>query len=149
MTVINTNVSSLLAQNALQTSNNKLQTALTRLSTGLQINSGADNPAGLIDADTLGAQITSMNQSISNAQQGNDLISTASGALAQVSNQLNSIRGLVQAAASKGGLSSSEISADQQQVDAALQSIEGIGQTTDFGGQNLLNGSLSFQAAFT
>jgi len=149
MTVINTNVSSLLAQNALKQSNSKLQTALTRLSTGLQINSGADNPAGLIDANTLGAQITSMNQSIANAQQGNDIISTASGALAQVSNQLNSIRGLVQAAASKGGVSASEISADQQQVDAALQSIERIGQTTVFGGQNLLNGSLSFQAAFT
>jgi flagellin len=149
MTVINTNVSSLLAQNALQQSNSKLQTALTRLSTGLQINSGADNPAGLIDANTLGAQITAENQSIANAQQGNDIISTASGALAQVSNQLNSIRGLVQAAASKGGVSSSEISADQQQVDAALQSIERIGQTTVFGGQNLLNGSLSFQAAFT
>jgi flagellin len=149
MTVINTNVSSLLAQNQLAASNSKLQTALTRLSTGLQINSGADNPAGLIDSNTLGAQITAENQSIANAQQGNDIISTASAALAQVSNQLNSIRGLVQAAASKGGVSSSEISADQQQVDSALQSIERIGQTTVFGGQNLLNGSLAFQAAFT
>jgi flagellin len=144
MTRINTNISSLVAQNILQNSDNQLQTSLTRLSTGLQINSGADNPAGLIAAQTFGAEITAENQSISNAQTGDNIISTADSALAEVSSQLNTIVGLVQAAASKGGISSSEISADQQQVDSALSSIQSIGNTTLFGGQNLLNGSLAF-----
>src|SRR5258708_1200457 len=109
MTRINTNVSSLIAQNILKNSNSQLQTSLTRLSTGLRINSGADDPSGLIAAQTFGSEITSIKQSISNAQAGNNIISTADSALAEVSTQLNSIRGLVQAAANKGAISSSEV----------------------------------------
>ncbi|HEX3657128.1 MAG TPA: flagellin [Pirellulales bacterium] len=144
MTRINTNVSSLVAQFNLQNSNNQLQTSLTRLSTGLKINSGADDPAGLIESQTLGSEITSINASLTNAQQANDVVSTADAALTQVSNQLNSIRGLVQSAASKGTSSASEIAADQQQIDSSLQAIQQIAQTTIFGTQNLLNGSEAF-----
>ncbi|HEY5312634.1 MAG TPA: flagellin, partial [Pirellulales bacterium] len=144
MTRINTNVSSLTAQFNLQNSNNQLQTSLTRLSTGLRINSGADDPAGLIESQTLGSEITSINASLNNAQQANDVVSTADAALSQVSNQLNSIRGLVQSAASKGTSSASEIAADQQQIDSSLQAIQQIAQTTIFGTQNLLNGSEAF-----
>ena len=65
MTRINTNISSLTAQQNLAMSNNQLQTTLTRLSTGLQINSGADNPAGLIAATDLGNDIADSQQAIS------------------------------------------------------------------------------------
>ena len=64
MTRINTNVSALIAQQNLATANTQLQTALTRLSTGLQINSGADNPAGLIAAASLGSDITGVQTGI-------------------------------------------------------------------------------------
>ena len=66
MSRINTNVSSLLAQNTLGRANESLQTSLTRLSTGLRINSGADDPAGLIASVNLRRDITAINKAISN-----------------------------------------------------------------------------------
>ena len=104
MSRINTNVSSLTAQNALVQSQNQLQTALTRLSTGLRINSGADDPAGLIASQVLGSDIVSANAGISNSQVATELISTADSALGQVSDLLNNIRGLVSDAANTGAL---------------------------------------------
>ncbi len=144
MTRINTNVASLTAQNALAQSQQQLQTALTRLSTGLQINSGADNPAGLIAAQVLGSDIVSANAGIANSQIATQLISTADSALGQVSNLLNNIRGLVSSAANTGALSSDQIAADQLQVDSSLQAIDQIAQTTEFQGSKLLDGSLNF-----
>ena len=95
MTVINTNVSSLVAQTNLSRANNQLNTALTRLSTGLKINSGADDPAGLIASQDLQSDIIGVNAGISNSQQANSLIATADSALGQVSTLLDNIRGLV------------------------------------------------------
>src|SRR5277367_2205962 len=145
MTRINTNVSSLIAQTALSRSHQQLQTALTRLSTGLRINSGADDPAGLIASQVLASNIVAANAGISNSQQAIQLISTADSALGQVSTLLNNIRGLVSDAANTGALTSSQISADQLQVDSSLQAIDQISQTTEFQGSRLLDGSLDFQ----
>ncbi len=89
MTRINTNISSLTAQQNLAMSNNQLQTTLTRLSTGLQINSGADNPSGLIAATDLGNDIATSQQAISNSQVANQMISTADSALSQISTLLD------------------------------------------------------------
>ncbi len=145
MTRINTNVPSLVAQNRLQTSNNDLQTALTRLSTGLRINSGADDPAGLIASEALRSEITSLGKAVSNTQRASQIISTADSALGQVSNLLNDIRGLVVEAANSGALSPDEIAANQLQVDSSLEAINRISQTTTFQGRKLLDGSLGFQ----
>jgi flagellin len=144
MTRINTNIVSLQAQINLQDSQRAEQTSLTRLSTGLQINSGADNPSGLIAANTLGAEITSINASISNSQTAVNVLSTVDAALSQVSTLLNNVRGLVQQSANSGAISSSQIAANQVQLDSALSSISRIGQTTEFGGESLLNGSKAF-----
>ena len=144
MTRINTNVSSLVAQNRLQASNKDLQTALTRLSTGLRINSGSDDPAGLIASEALRSEITSLNKSISNTRRASQIISTADSALGQVSNLLNDIRGLVVEAANSGALSPDEIAANQLQVDSSLEAINRIAQTTTFQGRKLLDGSLDF-----
>jgi flagellin len=144
MTRINTNVSSLVAENNLNNANNELNQALTRLSTGLRINSGADDPAGLIAANALGSQITSANQAISNTQQATNMIDTADSALGQVSTLLNSIQGLVTQAANSGTMSSDEIAANQLQIDSTLAAINQIAQTTAFQGTNLLNGGLGF-----
>ncbi len=69
MTRINTNVSSLVAQKTLARSNEQLQTALTRLSTGLRINVGKDDPAGLIASEVLRSDIISVNRAIANSEQ--------------------------------------------------------------------------------
>lgn len=144
MTRINTNVPSLVAQNRLRQSNNSLQESLTRLSTGLRINSGSDDPAGLIASEALRSEITGLNKAISNTQRASQIISTADSALGQVSSLLNDVRGLVVEAANNGALSDEEISANQLQIDSSLEAINRIAQTTTFQGRKLLDGSLDF-----
>lgn len=147
MTRINTNVSSLTAQHSLQKSQSSLQTALTRLSTGLRINTGKDDPAGLIASEQLGSEITSIGQSIKNSERAGNIIATADASLGEVSSLLNDVRNLVQSSANKGAISSDEIQANQVQVDNALDAITRIAQTTVFGGQKLLNGTKSFSVS--
>lgn len=144
MTRINTNISSLTAQTRLQRTNNDLQTSLTRLSTGLRINSGKDDPAGLIASESLRSDITSLNKALSNTQRAGQIIATADSALGQVSSLLNDIRGLVTEAANSGALSDDEIAANQLQVNSSLEAINRIAQTTTFQGRKLLDGSLDF-----
>ena len=144
MTRINTNVNSLVAQNRLTRTNAELQTSLTRLSTGLRINNGKDDPAGLIASEALRSDITSINKALSNTQRANQIIATADSALGQVSSLLNDIRGLVTEAANSGALSDEEIGANQLQVDSSLEAINRIAQTTTFQGRRLLDGSLDF-----
>lgn len=145
MSRINTNVSSIIAQKTLNRNNDSLQTALTRLSTGLRINSGKDDPAGLIASEVLRSDITSVNKAIVNTDRANQMIATADSALNQVSNLLNDIRGLVVEAANTGALSEEQIAANQLQVDSSLEAIDRIAQTTTFQGEKLLDGSLDFQ----
>jgi flagellin len=144
MTRINTNVSSLIAQTNLARSHDQLQTALTRLSTGLRINSGKDDPAGLIASQVLQTDITSTQGAITNSQRADQLISTADSALGQVSTLLNSIQALVTQSANTGALSASQLQANQLQVDSSLEAIDRIAQTTSFQGQKLLDGNLDF-----
>jgi flagellin len=144
MTRINTNVNSLVAQNTLGRSNQSLQQALTRLSTGLRINTGKDDPAGLIASENLRSDITSIRKAITNTDRANQVIATADSALGQVSTLLNDIRGLVTEAANTGALSDAQIAANQLQLDSSLQALNRIAQTTTFQGRRLLDGSLDF-----
>jgi flagellin len=144
MTRINTNTSSLIAQNHLRQNTVDLQQALTRLSTGLRINVGKDDPAGLIASEALRSDITSIETAITNTERANQMIATADGALGLVSDLLNDIRGLVVEAANTGALSDDQISANQLQVDSSLEAINRIAQTTTFQGRRLLDGSLDF-----
>ncbi len=144
MSRINTNVSSLVAQKTLGRNNADLQEALTRLSTGLRINAGKDDPAGLIASENLRADITSVNKAITNSSRANQLIATADAALGQVSNLLNDIRGLVVEASNSGALSDEQVAANQLQIDSSLEAIDRIAQTTTFQGKTLLDGSLNF-----
>jgi flagellin len=144
MSRINTNVSSLIAQTSLGRSNSQLQVALNRLSTGLRINSGKDDPAGLIASENLRRDITASNKAVSNSERANQMIATADSALAQISNLLNDIRGLVVEAANSGVLSSEQIQANQLQVDSSLDAIDRIASVTTFQGRKILDGSLDF-----
>lgn len=144
MTRINTNVSALVASNTLQKNMVELEESLTRLSTGLRINSGKDDPAGLIASELLRSDITAIEKGISNSERANQVIATADSALGQVSKLLNDIRGLVVEAANTGGMSAEQIAANQLQVDSSLEAIDRIAKVTQFQGKRLLDGSLDF-----
>lgn len=144
MTRINTNVASLIGRNNLSRANASLSQSLTRLSTGLRINTGKDDPAGLIASENLRSDITSIQRAIGNTDRANQVIATADSALGQVSSLLNDIRGLVTESANAGALSEEQIAANQLQVDSSLEALNRIAQTTTFQGRRLLDGSLDF-----
>lgn len=144
MTVINTNIASLVGLNNVKNATSALNTSLTRLSTGLRINSGKDDPAGLVASNTLGSQIAAINQSLTNSNRANDVLSTADAGLQQIGGLLDQVRSLVQAGLSSGGLTPDELQANQQQIDEALQAINTISANTSFAGEGLIDGSKSY-----
>jgi flagellin len=144
MARINTNVASLVAQQALAQNQQSLNTTLQRLSTGLRINSGEDDPAGLIASEGLKSEIAGINQAIDNSSRAGNVISTAEGALSEVGNLLLNVKSLVVQAANTGAMSTDEISANQLQVDSAIESITRISNTTTFDGERLIDGSLDY-----
>ncbi len=144
MSRINTNISSLQARHRLTKNQADLSTRLQRLSSGLRINSGKDAPAGLIASETLRSEIGGIRQAIDNSQRANNVISTAEGALSEISALLLEVQTLTNEAANNGALSPQEIQANQLQVDAILNSINRIANTTQFNGVKLLNGSLDY-----
>jgi len=144
MARINTNVASLYAQQGLAKSQQNLSSTLQRLSSGLRINTGADDPAGLIASEQLRSEISGINQAVDNSSRANNVISTAEGALNEVASLLLNVKSLVVQAANSGAMSSDEIQANQLQVDSAVQSITRIADTTTFAGLHLINGSLDY-----
>ncbi len=144
MSRINTNVASLIAQNNLARSNNDLNVSLQRLSTGLAINRGADNPAGLIVSERLRSEIAGISQAIDNVERAQNVISTTEAALQEISALLVSVKGLTIEAANTGAFSKEEIEANQLQIDSAIESITRISNTASFAGLKLLNGSLDY-----
>lgn len=149
MSRINTNVNSLVAQRVLRTNNQRLNESLRNLSTGLKINSGADNPAGLIASENLRAEKTGITAAMNNAERAGNIVATAEGGLAEVSSLLNEVQGLVNETANTGGLSDEEIDANQLQVDAILSSINRLSQSVNFQGKKLLNGEMSYTTSGT
>jgi flagellin len=144
MSRINTNISSIIAQANLSRTQNDLNVHLERLSTGLKINRGKDDPAGLIISERLRSNVEGVNQGIDNAQRADSVISTAEGALAEVNDLLNSVRGLIVQSANTGANSAEERDANQLQIDSAIDSITRISNTASFGGLKLLDGSLDY-----
>jgi flagellin len=144
MARINTNISSVIAQANLGKTQEELQLRLERLSTGLKINRGKDDPAGLIVSERIRSDVEGVNQGINNAQRASSVISTAEASLSEVSDLLNSIRSLIVQSANTGGVSDAERSANQLQIDSAIESITRISNTASFGGLKLLDGSLDY-----
>jgi flagellin len=132
LTILNS-VSSLTAENALSSTQASLQKTLTELSTGLKINSGSDDAAGLAIANGLGANIAALTQSAQNASDGVGLLQTADGALSQVTSLLNRAVTLA-TEASNGGLSTSQSDALNTEYQSILTEIGNIGSTTNFNG---------------
>ncbi|MEM1354833.1 MAG: flagellin [Planctomycetota bacterium] len=147
MSRINSNINSLIAQRTLNTNNKGLSTSLERLSTGLRINRGADDPAGLIASETLRGEKAALNAAIGNAERAELFVSTAEGGLAEISSLLTEVQSLVGQSANEAGLSQEEKEANQLQIDNILSTIDRIASTTSFQGTKLLNGSFDFQVS--
>src|SRR3954464_16073873 len=120
MARINTNISSVIAQANLSKTQNELQLRLERLSTGLKINRGKDDPAGLIISERIRSDVEGINQGITNAQRASSVISTAESSLSEVNDLLNSVRSLIVQSANTGGSSAAERDANQLQIDSAI-----------------------------
>jgi len=147
MTRINSNIPSLIAQSNLRKANSNLNVRLERLATGLRINKGADDPAGLIISERLRAEISGIEQGIKNTDRASNVIATTEGALSEVSQLLNSIKALVVEASNTGAFSPEEIEANQRSIDSAIDSITRISNTATFGGLKLLNGELGYRTS--
>jgi len=144
MARINTNVPSVIAQSNLARTQADLQTRLERLSTGLRINRGKDDPAGLIISERIRSDIQGVDQGIKNSSRASSMISTTEASLTEVNDLLNSIRSLIVQSANTGATSDAERQANQLQIDSAIDSITRISNTATFGGLKLLNGSLDY-----
>jgi flagellin len=144
MTRINTNVQSLIGQRTLNKNNASLSTSLNRLSTGLRINAGKDDPAGLIASEMLRSRIQSTEQAIDNAVRADTVMAIAEGGLQEISSLLLEVESLVHQAANEAGLSHDEVVANQLQIDSILASIDRLAEATAFGDIKLLNGNLEF-----
>lgn len=140
--VINTNLGALFARNALNNTAAGLNRAIQELSTGLKINSPADNPAGYAIAQRFTTQLNGVNQAVSNANQAVSLVQTATGAIQQQTNILQKIRTIAVQAAN-GSNSVTDRQALQNVVGQLTAQVNTIAQQTQFNGQNILNGNFS------
>ncbi|MBA1238500.1 flagellin [Pseudomonas kunmingensis] len=138
---VNTNIASLNTQRNLQSSSNALSTSMQRLSTGSRINSAKDDAAGLQISNRMTSQINGLGVAVRNSNDGISLAQTAEGALQQSTNLLQRMRDL--AVQSANGSNSDE---DRTSLDKEMQQLKSelnrISETTTFGGQKLLDGSL-------
>jgi flagellin len=148
MTVINTNVSALRAQNGSRMATNDLQTAMERLSSGKRINSAKDDAAGLAIASSMTSQIRGMGQAVRNANDGMSMAQTADGALDEVTNMLQRIRELAVQAAS-GTYSTTDRTNLQTEVTALSSQITAITTNTKFNGVALFSGAAGTSGTVT
>ena len=142
--VLNTNIDSLIAQNSLSSSGTQLADALQQLSSGLRINTSADDAAGYAIAQGMTSQINGLDQAAQNANDGVSLTQTASGALSEVTTDLQTMRDLAVESlnASNSATDRSDLNAQFQQLVADINSVA---SNTQFNGVNLLDGT--FQGA--
>jgi flagellin len=139
---INTNVASLNSQRNLNGSQNALATSLQRLSSGLRINSAKDDAAGLAISERFTSQIKGLNQAMRNANDGISLAQTAEGGLQTAGDILQRVRELAVQAAN-GSNSTSDRASLQLETLQLTQELNRVANTTQFNGQNVLDGSLT------
>ena len=141
---INTNIPSMVAARILSAQNNRLNLSLERLGTGLRINTGKDDPAGLIASEALRAQQVAIGAAINNVGRANNVVASAEGGLDEISRLLTDLEDLVDRSANEAAISDDEAAANQLEIDAVLDSINRIASNTEFQGRKLLNGELDY-----
>lgn len=142
MSVINTNITSQMAQRNLMNSQNNLSTSMERLSSGLRINSAKDDAAGQAIANRMTAQISGMSQAQRNANDGISVAQTAEGALNQINDNLLRIRELA-VQASNDTNSDTDRASIQEEITTRVNEIDRISNSTKFNGKNILDGSIA------
>ncbi len=143
---INTNTAAMGALRNVNMSSDGLNKSINRLSTGLRVNSAADDPAGLIASETFRTQISSLEQAVRNNQDAINYTKTAEGALDEVNTLLRDARSLAVASANSGVLTSEQLKANQDQLASIASSVTRIAQQTQFGTKKLLDGSSGVRA---
>ncbi len=138
---INTNVMALNAQNKLTANQSKVEGSIKKLSSGLRINSAADDAAGLAISEKMRAQIRGLGQAQDNAQDGISLLQTAEGALQQTTDILQRMRELVIKAQNTGVLTESDKTSISSELSTLRNEIDRIATSTTFNGKKLLNGT--------
>ncbi len=144
---INNNITALNAWRNLKNTDARLSKSMEKLSSGMRINRGADDPAGLVISEKMRSQLVSIDAAIKNAEKAVNLISTAEASLDKVNELLNKMRQLVVDTGNLGVTDQSMASANQQELNEAISSITRIGANTQFGTKHLLDGSLSASGA--
>jgi flagellin len=138
MSVINTNMKSLITQNNLTVNNRALSSAMEKLSTGKRINTAGDDAAGLAISNKMTAQIRGLNQSVRNANDGISMIQTAEGALTEVTNMLQRMRELAVQSANDTNTSSDRFALDLEYQQLGRE-ISRIATNTQWNAMNILN----------
>ncbi|MCS6153432.1 flagellin [Shewanella baltica] len=142
---VNTNVTSMKAQNQLNGANSRLSTSMERLSSGLRINSAKDDAAGLQISNRMTSQINGIGVAMRNANDGISIAQTAEGAMQESTNILQRMRDLSLQSAN-GSNSAEDRAAMQKELNALQSELTRISDTTSFGGQKLLDGSYGTQS---
>ena len=135
------NIASINAINHLAKAQNELSDSLKRLSSGQRVNSGADDPSGLILSESLRAQVASAQQALQNSEFSLSLVQTAEGALVEVNNLLIEMRQLATTAANEGATDYNALLTLQFQIHKAIDGIDRVSRFTSFGNKMLLDGS--------
>ena len=144
---INTNLMALNAQNKLQVNQSHVEKSIQKLSSGLRINSAADDAAGLAISEKMRAQIRGLGQAQDNAQDGISLLQTAEGALQQTTDILQRMRELVIKAQNTGVLTDNDRTSITSELSTLRDELDRIATSTTFNSKKLLNGELAVQRA--
>ena len=140
MAVVNTNINASVAQNALARNERAMNTAMERLSTGQRINSASDDAAGLAISSRMTSQIRGLDVGIRNANDAISMISTADGALVEVTNMLQRMRELALQAGT-GTTTSADRDYLNQEYKNLILEIERVAQNTQWNGKSILEGT--------
>lgn len=140
---VNFNAAATQADNTLSATNSALNKTIGELSSGLQIQTAADNPAGYVSAGLLGDQAAGDGVAITNAQNGISMLQTAQSALNQVVGIVEQMQQLASSSANSGSTDTAAMTANNQEYQALQSDLNQIANTTQFGSQVLLSGSYS------
>ncbi|MCA9791852.1 MAG: hypothetical protein KC910_08650 [Candidatus Eremiobacteraeota bacterium] len=146
---INQNIGAMVALNNLQQNDMSISKSIERLSTGLRIVRGADDPSGLVISERFRAQVEGLGQAISNSKDGINMVQTAEGALDEVSQVLRNMRNVAVHAANTGPNDAATLEADQNQISEAIRTLDRIASTTQFGAKKVLDGSAGVTGTVT
>ena len=145
---INYNVSAMIANNALTLNDNKLADSLQKLSSGMKIANAKDNPSGLAMARKMNAQIESLKTAGDSTNDGISIVETADGVLSEVQEMLQRMNELA-VKASNGTMTSVDRGVVQEEISQLKQEVTRVAQTTQFNGQNILDGSFDLKGYAT